>query len=137
LPWWTASALSVPHTQPNEEKRHEGNHGSHPGRSDGSDRTGFGRVTGSGRAASGATIQVAADTAATATGIVKKVDAAKRNVNLSHEPIPAIGWPAMTMDFKVAPDVDLNAVKPGQPVEFSLAKGSGSDYTVTSIKPKK
>jgi Cu/Ag efflux protein CusF len=76
--------------------------------------------------------------AVTATGTVKKVDAAKRTVNLSHGPIPAINWPAMTMDFGVAPDVDLAAVKPGQEVEFSLVpkKGSSMEYTVTRVKPK-
>jgi Cu/Ag efflux protein CusF len=76
--------------------------------------------------------------AVTATGTVKKVDAAKHVVNLSHGPIPAINWPAMTMDFAVAPDVNLSAVKPGQEVEFTLAPkpGSKSDYTVTSVKPK-
>jgi Cu(I)/Ag(I) efflux system periplasmic protein CusF len=74
----------------------------------------------------------------TATGTVKKVDAAKRTVNLSHGPIPAINWPAMTMDFGVAPDVDLSAVKPGQEVEFTLVpkQGSSMDYTVTRVKPK-
>lgn len=71
-----------------------------------------------------------------ATGSVKKVDAAKRVVNLSHGPIPAISWPAMTMDFAVAPDVDLSAVKAGQNVEFTLVPGKGKDYVLTSIKPK-
>jgi len=73
---------------------------------------------------------------ASATGTVKKVNVAKRVINLSHGPIPAISWPAMTMDFAVAPDVDLNSVKPGQNVEFTLVPGQGKDYVVTSIKPK-
>jgi len=74
----------------------------------------------------------------TATGTVKKVDAAKHVVNLSHGPIPAISWPAMTMDFAVAPDVNLSAVKPGQEVEFTLAPkpGAKGEYTVTGVKPK-
>jgi Cu(I)/Ag(I) efflux system periplasmic protein CusF len=75
---------------------------------------------------------------ATATGTVKKVDAAKHVVNLSHGPIPAISWPAMTMDFAVAPDVNLSALKPGQEIEFTLAPRSGSkgEYIVTGVKPK-
>jgi Cu(I)/Ag(I) efflux system periplasmic protein CusF len=74
----------------------------------------------------------------TATGTVKKVDAAKRVVNLSHGPIAAIDWPAMTMEFAVAPDVNLSAVKPGQEVEFTLAPKAGAkgEYTVTGVKPK-
>jgi Cu(I)/Ag(I) efflux system protein CusF len=74
---------------------------------------------------------------AVGTGTVKKVDPAKRMVNLSHGPIPAINWPAMTMDFPVAPDVDLGSVKAGQSVEFTLAEAGGGKYTVTSIKPSK
>jgi Cu/Ag efflux protein CusF len=73
-----------------------------------------------------------------ATGTVKKVDAARHVVNLSHGPIPAISWPAMTMEFAVAPDVDLAALKPGQEVEFTLAPKTGAkgEYTVTGVKPK-
>lgn len=74
---------------------------------------------------------------ASGTGTVKKVDPAKHTVNLSHGPIPAINWPAMTMEFQVAPTVDLSSVKAGQPVEFTLAEAGGGKYTVTSIKPSK
>ena len=73
--------------------------------------------------------------AVTATGTVKKVDAAKRTVNLSHGPIPAVNWPAMTMDFAVSSEVDLSQVKPGQNVEFTM-RGSGMNYTITQVKPK-
>ena len=75
----------------------------------------------------------------TASGTVKKVDAAKHTVNLSHGPIPApVNWPAMTMDFAVEPDVNLSSVKPGQEVEFTLSPKAGAkgEYTVTGIKPK-
>ena len=69
------------------------------------------------------------------TGTVRSIDAAKRVVNLSHDPIPAIGWPQMTMDFTVGPQVDLSTVKPGQAVEFTLVP-AGSNYTIAGIKPK-
>jgi Cu(I)/Ag(I) efflux system protein CusF len=36
------------------------------------------------------------------TGTVNSVDPAQHKVNLSHNPIPEIGWPAMTMEFPVA-----------------------------------
>jgi len=42
------------------------------------------------------------------------IDPAQHKLNLSHVPIPEIGWPAMTMDFPVAPAVDLKAIKPYQ-----------------------
>ncbi|MBN8897147.1 MAG: copper-binding protein, partial [Rhodospirillales bacterium] len=55
-----------------------------------------------------------------ATGTVNSVDAAAHKINLSHGPIPALGWPAMTMDFAVAPSVDLSRIKPGARVNVSL-----------------
>lgn len=84
---------------------------------------------------SGMTMGTQASQPISGKGVVKKVDPAKKTVNLSHEAIPAINWPAMTMDFAVAPTVDLSKVQPGQPVDFGLEKGNGGNYTVTSITP--
>jgi Cu/Ag efflux protein CusF len=54
------------------------------------------------------------------TGTINSVDPAQHKVNLSHQPIPDIGWPAMTMDFPVAASVDLKAIKPGTRVNFKI-----------------
>jgi Cu/Ag efflux protein CusF len=54
---------------------------------------------------------------------------------LSHGPISTIGWPAMTMDFAVAPSVDLQAVKPGTRVNFTIEQGEGGMYVIQSITP--
>ena len=72
---------------------------------------------------------------AQATGTVNSVDAAQHKINLSHTPIPSIGWPAMTMDFAVAPSVDLTRIKPGSRVNFSIQKGKGGMYEVQSVQP--
>ena len=69
------------------------------------------------------------------TGTVNSVDAAGRKVNLSHGPIPQIGWPAMTMDFAVAPSVDLKAVTPGMRVDFTLEKGPDGMFQVETLTP--
>jgi Cu/Ag efflux protein CusF len=69
------------------------------------------------------------------TGTVNSVDPAGHKINVSHQPIPSIGWPAMTMDFPVAPSVDLSHVKPGSRVDFSLQKGRGGMYEVDSLQP--
>src|SRR3546814_6265441 len=66
------------------------------------------------------------------TGTIRRVDTATRVVNLSHGPIPAIGWPAMTMDFNVAPEVTLSSVQPGQAVRVTLVPAAGGPYTVSS-----
>ena len=69
------------------------------------------------------------------TGTVNSVDPAQHKVNLSHNPIPEIGWPAMTMDFPVAPSVDLRALKPGTRVKFTIEKGQGGTYEIQTISP--
>jgi len=69
------------------------------------------------------------------TGTVKSIDAAGHKVNLAHNPIPAIGWPAMTMDFAVAPSVDLKALKLGARVTFTMQRGGDGMYVIQSIAP--
>ena len=59
------------------------------------------------------------------TGTVNSVDPAQHKINLSHQPIPEIGWPAMTMEFPVAPSIDLKAIKPGTRVNFTIAPAGG------------
>ena len=71
---------------------------------------------------------------AAGTGTVTAMDTAKRKVTLDHGPIPEINWPAMKMEFSVAPSVDLSKVKTGDRVRFTLS-GSGNSYTVQSINP--
>jgi Cu(I)/Ag(I) efflux system protein CusF len=56
----------------------------------------------------------------TATGTVNAVDTAKHSLNVSHEPIKALGWPSMTMEFPVARSIDLSAIKPGEKIGFTL-----------------
>ena len=69
------------------------------------------------------------------TGTVNSVDPAQHKVNLSHQPIPEIGWPAMTMDFPVAPSVDLKAIKPGTRVNFTIEQRPGGMYEIKAITP--
>lgn len=68
-------------------------------------------------------------------GTVNSVDATARKVNMSHGPVAALKWPGMTMDFPVAPGVDMSALKPGEKVGFTLSKGADGAYTIDSIKP--
>jgi Cu/Ag efflux protein CusF len=73
---------------------------------------------------------------AKATGTVTALNATDHKVTLDHAPIPAIKWPAMSMEFAVAPAVDLSKVKTGDKVHFTLS-GSGGSYTVQSITSAK
>jgi Cu/Ag efflux protein CusF len=69
------------------------------------------------------------------TGTVNSVDPAQHKVNLSHNPIPEIGWPAMTMEFPVAPSIDLTAIKPGTHVNFTIEQQPGGMYEIRAIAP--
>ncbi|MGE0226654.1 MAG: copper-binding protein [Acetobacteraceae bacterium] len=68
-------------------------------------------------------------------GIVDAIDVANRRVTISHEPMPALGWPAMTMVFPAPPSVDLGRVQPKDHVDFTLKPGSGGTYDLTSLQP--
>jgi Cu/Ag efflux protein CusF len=69
------------------------------------------------------------------TGTVNSVDPAQHKVNLSHNPIPEIGWPAMTMEFPVAPSIDLKTIKPGTRVNFTIEQQPGGMYEIRAIAP--
>jgi Cu/Ag efflux protein CusF len=72
-----------------------------------------------------------------AVGKVNSVDATNRMVNLTHQPIRALGWPSMTMDFKVAPSVDLGALTPGEAVTFTLgAPDADGNRLVERLLPR-
>ena len=69
-----------------------------------------------------------------AHGVVKSVDPAAGKVNIAHEPIESLGWPAMGMNFKAHDPALLKGVEPGQKVEFDLVK-FGNEYRITKISP--
>src|SRR6266446_483562 len=71
---------------------------------------------------------------ADATGTITALNGANHKITFDHGPIPAIDWPAMKMEFAVAPSVDLAKQKTGDKVKFTLS-GSGNTYTVQSISP--
>ncbi len=69
-----------------------------------------------------------------AAGVVKEVKAGERKLNITHEPIPSIGWPTMTMDFRIGKDVDIDAVKPGDAIGFTLKRDKAAgDYVIESL----
>lgn len=73
-----------------------------------------------------------AGTSATATGTVDKTDAAAGTITISHDPVEALKWPAMTMAFKATPE-QVASVQAGQKVSFEFTS-SGKDANITMIK---
>lgn len=66
-----------------------------------------------------------------AFGKVEAID--KDEVTLSHEPIPALKWPSMTMAFKAPPNGMPKDVKVGDTVEFEFRQGAGGGFEISSI----
>jgi Cu(I)/Ag(I) efflux system protein CusF len=95
-------------------------------------------VAGSTPVSHGAAHDHAASTSADAAaysgvGIVRKVDAAQGKVTLQHEPIESLGWPAMTMAFRVKDGRLLASLEPGRKVRFAFVQ-QGPRYVITSIE---
>jgi len=67
------------------------------------------------------------------TGIVEAVDSNARRIRVSHGPIEALGWTAMTMEFDVLPGVDLDVITIGQSIHFSLDLSDVGDYVINII----
>ena len=70
----------------------------------------------------------------TGTGIVKDIDLTNKKVTISHEAIPEIGWPEMTMRFTfMQADASITALKVGSHVNFSFVQ-QGNLSLLKSIK---
>lgn len=80
---------------------------------------------------------MAAKTEAAGVGLINKVDADKGMINITHEPMPDLGWPTMTMDMAVTKQVNLAGVKPGDKVTFKVKLGRDKQYRVTEIEAAK
>jgi Cu(I)/Ag(I) efflux system membrane fusion protein len=68
-------------------------------------------------------------------GQIVALDAAEGRVELDHEPIAALQWPAMSMEFAVRDKSQLAALKPGDRVQFVLRREPDPDgnYVIERI----
>lgn len=66
------------------------------------------------------------------TGKVEKVTAG--DITFSHQPVPALGWGAMTMSFGKPSPTAFPDVKPGQTVHF-VFRQSDEGYQLTRVEP--
>ena len=56
--------------------------------------------------------------------------------NVSHDPIPEIGWPAMTMDLPLLENAEMmGKVSEGDEVTLMLVKGSDGMYAIGAMMP--
>jgi Cu(I)/Ag(I) efflux system periplasmic protein CusF len=66
-------------------------------------------------------------------GKINSIDTEKYSVNITHEPIEALKWPGMTMDFPVAKEVDLSGFKAGDSITFTLKHGDDGSYIIVGM----
>jgi Cu/Ag efflux protein CusF len=61
--------------------------------------------------------------------------APRRLFKLTHAPIPEIGWQTMTMEFLVAPSVDLRSLRPNRRINFIMEQSPEGMYDIQAIAP--
>ncbi len=66
-------------------------------------------------------------------GVINAVEADSRTVNVTHEPIPALNWPTMTMDFPVSQSVRLEGLKPERRLRFRISEGADGRYVIDAV----
>lgn len=71
----------------------------------------------------------------TTTGTLLQIDEATRELRIKHDPIPAIGWPVMTMQFKAATDVNLTGLSKGDAISFDFNPETDDGYVISAIRP--
>lgn len=69
-----------------------------------------------------------------ARAVINTIDGDTANV--SHDPIPEIGWPAMTMDLKLLEGAEIGKVSPGDTATMMLEKGSDGVYGIRALVPE-
>lgn len=70
-----------------------------------------------------------------AVGKLDSIDVTAGTVSISHEAIPDLNWPAMTMDFKLAaPDV-VKGIAPGTPIRFQFEQRAPGEFAIVHVEP--
>lgn len=67
-----------------------------------------------------------------ATGEVRSINAKAGKIKMKHDPIPALGWPVMVMDFRVADRKLLDGLKAGDRVSFTLEQAAAG-YDIAAV----
>lgn len=72
----------------------------------------------------------------TTTGVVNSIDKAALKGTITHEPVPALGWPAMTMGFAFEDVSLLEDLKAGDKVRFDF-RNQGNTSVIVDIETRK
>jgi Cu/Ag efflux protein CusF len=75
----------------------------------------------------------AADRIHTTRGVIDIVDRNGKKLTITHEAIPALGWPAMTMRFGLEDPSLLKDAQPGDKVRFDFREKEGG-YSIVDLE---
>jgi membrane fusion protein, copper/silver efflux system len=70
-----------------------------------------------------------------AQGVINATMPSMSMINITHEPIEALNWPVMTMDFATSKSIDLTMFDKGAAIRFTLMPNVDGSYVITSISP--
>ncbi|HLP97380.1 MAG TPA: efflux RND transporter periplasmic adaptor subunit [Sideroxyarcus sp.] len=56
--------------------------------------------------------------------------------SISHDPIPALKWPAMTMDFALANPALAQGIAPGSKVTFEIVERGAGEWVITKLQAR-
>lgn len=69
------------------------------------------------------------------SGRIDDYDPKTGMASIEHGPIDSLKWPAMTMEFKVANEGLVKALKPGARIDFEFVERGPGEWVITTIKP--
>jgi Cu(I)/Ag(I) efflux system membrane fusion protein len=70
-------------------------------------------------------------------GVVLAVDGANAQVTISHQAVPEVGWPPMTMTFRVEQPSMLRGLARGSRIEFAFGvQQEGGAYVIHRVRPE-
>lgn len=72
---------------------------------------------------------------ASAQGVLNAIDRDAGLVNITHPPMPEIGWPEMAMDIPVTGMVDLSGFNEGDTVRFTVRRGRDDVFRIVEMTP--
>lgn len=58
------------------------------------------------------------------------------SVSITHDPIPSLGWPGMSMDFPLANSSLAQGIKPGSAISFELVERKPGEYVITRLQAR-
>jgi len=67
-------------------------------------------------------------------GSVVEVDVGANRLRLDHDPISALKWPRMQMEFAVTPGALPKSLKPGDRVKFELQSGKPGEFVINRLE---